>query len=322
MMKTLKKKTYEALGFVESMLAIMIVGVSSMVLMQIAVNTMQNILQNEAIDDMTQYAVEGGEITQDIALRQEVNEEEDIFPDPIEYQEDENCFMLEKKEGAFYFKKKEEGGYDKFDNDEEGVNREVYKDIAILNEDDRLFRFVCLEGAEEESTFVMAEIVVGQRNSSGTITRGNLAKDYIYRTVIKLVAVSTLEPPPVDCPDGTCNHLEGETAENCIDCVVCGDGLCTFDESADPSSGDDYCPEDCAVCGEDEFCSRPVENETNCPADCFKDEDCVDYLCESLLKQGIVRECNSNKDCVVYCDEHGYCSDDGSECPRGDIDCF
>jgi hypothetical protein len=158
----------------------------------------------------------------------------------------------------------------------------------------------------------MAEIVVGQRNSSGTITRGNLAKDYIYRTVIKLVAASTLEPPPAVCPDGVCTP-----GEDCLeDCHgYCGDEVCN------PFAGEtnESCSVDCPpVCGDD-FCS-PEENDVDCPEDCLYDQDCVKLFCTNF-GEGIVRECNSNADCQIFCDENGYCSNDGSKCDK-DSDCF
>lgn len=184
------RKIYEALGFVESMLAIMIVGISSVVLMQIAVDTMQGIIQNETIDEMTQYAIEGAEIVQDIANRNnEVGEDDDeIFP-AIDDGQIENCFILVVEGGEFQFKE-DDNGFLRFENDAGRVNREEYKDIAILDEQDHLFRWVCLDsprgGVAGDSDFIMANVIVGQRASDGTITRGNLVKDYSYRTIIKL----------------------------------------------------------------------------------------------------------------------------------------
>ncbi len=185
MNRRLNKKTYEALGFVEAVLAIMIVGISSVVLMQIAVDTIQDVIQNEVIDEMTQYAVEGAEMVQDIANRNKV-EDETIFPLEIEYLAYDNCFIFNEADEKTYFKKNQEGDFIKFEKDQ----RELYKDVAILDEEDYFFRIACLDtpggGYGGQSAFVMSEIIVGQRNSDGTITKGNLAKDYIYRTVIRL----------------------------------------------------------------------------------------------------------------------------------------
>jgi hypothetical protein len=268
MKKLSKKKTYEALGFVESMLAIMIVGVSSVVLMQIAVNTMQNILQNESIDNITQYAIEGAEIVQEIANKHSVKSE-NLFPSFNDYVGHTNCFTLTKEEdGEIYFKKTG-GDFDTFNKDQRG--RDVYKDEAILSDDDLLFRIVCLRSSassfDEVQNFVIAEIIVGQRYSDGSKTKGNLAKDYMYRTVIKLMGMDFLE----ECGDGICSH--GENAENCPeDCsAICGDGFCTHDEN--PFN----CPADCpAICG-DHYCTHD-ETAESCPVDCLivcADGECI-----------------------------------------------
>ena len=191
-MKKMTKKydeiKYEALGFVEAMMAIMIVGIASVVLMQIAANTLQNVMQTEAMDNATQFAVEGAEIVQDIAKRDALTDEE-VFPMVVGTE----CFALsiageaEGSAGVYTFMLDEEGAFRTF----ERSNRDEYKDEAILNEEDEFFRLICLENPslpeQTETLFVIAEIIVGQRHSSGEISRGNLIKDYEYRSVIKFI---------------------------------------------------------------------------------------------------------------------------------------
>ena len=189
MKKRIKNKKYKALGFVESMIAIMVLGMSSVVLMQIAVNVMQNILQNEAIDDLTQYAVEGAEIVQDIANR---NKEVGggLFPLSAEYMSDpqgKKCFRFALEGESIVFAKNDEGNWEKYSSAE----RDTYKNAAILNDEDELFRLICfitpMGGvANGEPAFVTTEIIVGQRRGDGAITKGNLAKDYVYATIVKL----------------------------------------------------------------------------------------------------------------------------------------
>jgi len=193
-----KNGKYEALGFVEAMIAIMVVGISSVVLMQIAVRTMQSVLQNEAIDNLTQYAVEGAEFTQQIALRDGA-EEEDLFPSPGEDPEADPCFPLvwSESEGV-HFLKNEAGEFVVFTETEDRDSSDIeggkgYKDVGIFSEDDEFFRVVCLEPSGTGQNFAMARIVVGQRASSGTVTKGNLAKDYTYLSIIKLPAESGTE---------------------------------------------------------------------------------------------------------------------------------
>ncbi len=181
-------KKYKALGFVESMIAIMVLGMSSVVLMQIAVNVMQNILQNEAIDELTQYAIEGAEIIQDIANR---NNEVGggLFPLVAEYESDpygRNCFRFELEDEEMVLAKDDDNNWIKYTSDD----RETYKDEAILSDGDELFRLICFNtpmgGVAGEPAFVTTEIIVGQRRGGGEITKGNLAKDYIYGTIVKL----------------------------------------------------------------------------------------------------------------------------------------
>ncbi len=181
-------KKYKALGFVESMIAIMILGMSSVVLMQITVNVMQDILQNEAIDDLTQYAIEGAEIIQDIANRNHAAGG-GLFPVRTEYEADplgRNCFRFELEGEDIVLAKDDEGDWEKYAKDD----RDDYKDEAILNNDDELFRLICFDtamgGVTGEPAFVTTEIIVGQRHASGDITKGNVAKDYKYRTIVKL----------------------------------------------------------------------------------------------------------------------------------------
>jgi hypothetical protein len=178
-----KRNFYEALGFVEALIAIMVVGISSVVLMQIAVNTMHNTIQNEIIDIMTQYAVEGGEWAQDIANRETVSGE-DYFPEII-VGDLTKCFAFAQDEdGVIGFAKESQSIYRTF---EEGVDRPTYKDEAILNEDDEFFRVACFDGRKSpESSFVVGKIIVGQRSSDGTITKGNSVKDYTYLSIVKL----------------------------------------------------------------------------------------------------------------------------------------
>jgi hypothetical protein len=188
MKKQIKDKKYKALGFVESMIAIMVLGMSSTVLMQITVNIMQDILQNEAIDDLTQYAIEGSEIIQDIANRnREVGG--GLFPLRTEYEQDlygRNCFTFKLEGEEMVLAKDTNDNWIKYD----PGDRDAYKDTAILSEEDELFRLICFDrgmgGIGGEPEYVTTEIIVGQRYGDGKITKGNLAKDYVYRTIVKL----------------------------------------------------------------------------------------------------------------------------------------
>jgi len=177
--KVLKNK-YEALGFVEALIAIMVVGISSIVLMEIAVNTMQNTIQNEIIDTMTQYAVEGAEIAQQIADRDKEDESPTYFPTLSDWG---SCFRFVNESGVYSFYKDTENLFVKYD---ENTDRDIYKNEAVIEEDGELFRVICLESSSPNPSFVIGRVVVGQNMSDGSITKGAFVKDYSYLTVIKL----------------------------------------------------------------------------------------------------------------------------------------
>ena len=166
-MRKQKHLKYEALGFVEALIAIMVVGASSVVLMQIAVNTMQGVIQNEKIDTMTQYALEGSEIVKEIA-RQEQLTGEDLFPDIP------GCYVPLTESGTYTFKQGIEAD----------AQRSEYVSNAVINED--FFRIYCFDSYSVGDRYVSGNILVGELNSDGAITRGNNVKDYSYFTVVTL----------------------------------------------------------------------------------------------------------------------------------------
>lgn len=56
------KEKYEAQGFVEALIAILVAGIATLVLMSIAVNTLASVAHNEVTDQITQEAVKGSEL--------------------------------------------------------------------------------------------------------------------------------------------------------------------------------------------------------------------------------------------------------------------
>lgn len=176
-MKMIAKEKYEGMGFVEALISIMVVGASSVVLMQIASQTLQEMMQNEVIDTMTQYAVEGGVMVQDIAT-QEKSSGEDIFPNS------EGCYVMDVGDGTYSFRKNESGEYTSYNLTQD---RETYKSETELVVDDNYFRLVCINSYVGGGRFAVIKIVVGQSKvGDGTITKKNMVKDYSYFTVATL----------------------------------------------------------------------------------------------------------------------------------------
>jgi len=180
MINTSETTKYEGMGFVEALIAIMVVGISSVVLMQMAVGTMQGMIQNEVIDKMTQYAVEGSTMVQNIAV-QERQTGENLFPDA-----GGECYLIQKVEGQYQFEK-EGGGSELFKTYE--LSNDVVKRTAygVIDEEGEYFRIFCIsDDYTSPAKYAIVKVIVGQTNSSGTITKGNNVKDYSYFTVVNL----------------------------------------------------------------------------------------------------------------------------------------
>ncbi|GAB4157431.1 MAG: hypothetical protein Fur003_1180 [Candidatus Dojkabacteria bacterium] len=55
------KKKYEAQGFVEALISLLVAGLASIVLMSIAARTLKQVIQNDVKDQINEYAVNTGE---------------------------------------------------------------------------------------------------------------------------------------------------------------------------------------------------------------------------------------------------------------------
>jgi hypothetical protein len=213
-MKKNKENTYyDAMGFAEALMAIMLVGVSSMVLLQIAINTLNNAMQNEVVDHMTQYAMEGAEMTQDLynkhKIEQLTREDPEIHFPTVVPENDDNCFVIDKIEGEVSFRREDPDNPESFVRYSRDEDRNDYRHEAVLSLDefgfegeggalvwttsisDQFFRVVCLEGdMSQDDPFMIARVIVGQRYFDeelfGGDLYGNLVRDYEYITVINL----------------------------------------------------------------------------------------------------------------------------------------
>lgn len=71
---TCNKNYYNAQGFVEALIAILITGVAAMVFMTIAAKTISNVVKNELFDELTQEGVTGASILEYVVERWNNNE--------------------------------------------------------------------------------------------------------------------------------------------------------------------------------------------------------------------------------------------------------
>jgi hypothetical protein len=142
--------------------------------MDIAVRTMQDVIQNETIDTMTQLAVEGAEMAQEIA-KKEIDLGEDLFPSAL------GCYQLiNSSDGGYQFARTGEEGPLIMCTDD----RTCYDKFYISEENTDYFRTLCLEDVNDD--YVVSHIIVGLTAGDGDITKGNLVSDYKYLTIIDL----------------------------------------------------------------------------------------------------------------------------------------
>jgi len=200
---------YKAMGFVESLIAIILVGVASVILMRIAANTLLEGVQNERIDKMTQYAVEGSYMTEVIIqemLAEGKNpvEELGLMGGGTNYL----CFVpVVEDSSEFSFKKTGPGpdadyrkwsipinNFGTYMADRE--NRANLGEHAGLVEETETrprtdyFRIVCFTTINsmvgEKPPYLYTDIVVGHILSKGNITKRGNVKDYVHSTYITL----------------------------------------------------------------------------------------------------------------------------------------
>jgi hypothetical protein len=175
-------KKYEAVGFVEALIAIAVAGIASVVLMTVAADTVAQVLRNETSNKMTEVAIEGASLVKKIADNQN-NGDEELFPS-IEGNVN-NCFAFEGGAGHPEFKKSGEiyenvCNYDT--GDREGCESSVYEN------DDEMFRVFCVTPESDSGrSLVVGKVVVGLRQCDEVVanTMCEIA-DYEYYTAVKV----------------------------------------------------------------------------------------------------------------------------------------
>lgn len=172
-------KQYDALGFVEALIAILVAGIASIFLMGIASETIKQLSKNEIEDEMTQAAIEIGAQVKAIAYRN-TNETEISFP---KISESVNaCFSITGTSDQPEFAKDDLGNFTVSCNYDSG-ERESCKNAALQSNDD-LFGVFCITSASESSTgLIVGKAIVGRRvctNSADCVP-----SDYSYYVLTK-----------------------------------------------------------------------------------------------------------------------------------------
>lgn len=156
-MKQNRLKKYEALGFVEALIAIVVTGMAAIVLMGFASDTINQVLKNERADEMTQIAVEAGSMIKTIASQ---NNETETIDFPLIEGNVNNCFALSPSTGNPEFTKSGENivpvcNYD-------AGQRENCKSALAPGFTD-MFRVFCITSqSNSETGLVVGKVIVGK----------------------------------------------------------------------------------------------------------------------------------------------------------------
>lgn len=181
-MKNMIKKNrskYEAVGFVEALIAIMVSGVAATVLLNIAAMSMRELIRLDMQDALSQHARSGATIVQNIANREALDETGTLF----EALNENSCYKLILDEEEEY----------ELDTEELGSNRTTYTTEAVIptdpdfpGDEEEYFRVVCIENKNIDERKLLIKILTGVVKMKGEVTNASDIKDFEYFAVINL----------------------------------------------------------------------------------------------------------------------------------------
>lgn len=175
------KKEYRALGFVEALIAIIIAGITSVLLMGVAVDTIAQVTKSDQQDEMTQLAVEGGEMVKNIAEKNSISEEL-LFPNISGNQG--SCFELNLETDDPSFVSGLQGEYNPKCSYDSGNRENCVNNSNLSNQG--YFRVMCITNESDiNSGLVVAKIVVGKTKCNDSQSCD--IPDYEYYVLTKTV---------------------------------------------------------------------------------------------------------------------------------------
>lgn len=208
-MNTKNKKVYEGLGFIESLIAIAVAGIASVVLLSISTNTLKQITNNEISDTLTQKAIQGAGFIRNISYRN-IGSEEEIFP--VISENINKCFAFYDTEPSYFFK--EGDSYAQTCNYDNDPNNECEK---FLISDD-VFRVFCITDQSDPNTGLLVGKVVTGIAGCDESTQGKCAlADYQYYTIFRTTEAEDYiqtpggEVPPEAEQDAVCTCPSPQT---------------------------------------------------------------------------------------------------------------
>jgi hypothetical protein len=196
-------KKLKALGFIEVLIAIVVVGIVSAVFLSIAGTSMKELIQTERIEYMARIAKDGFNIAQEIANQEKANLDPEVEYFPMEATDQGQCFIpLRVDSGSTSYEFYENGSnvFEQFS--DPGVpplsldfrnDRVDWFNTTFGEENnnyfwgDNYFMFMCIDSIDTDtSRWASVHFVVGDRDVAGQVTNDSDVKDFIYYAVIEL----------------------------------------------------------------------------------------------------------------------------------------
>jgi type II secretory pathway pseudopilin PulG len=197
----MKNKQLKGLGFIEVLIAIVVVGIVSAVFLSIAGDSMKDLIQTERIEYMARIAKDGFNVAQEVANQEKANTDptQNYFPDDEDF-----CYIPLREEGeeTTYKFMKESGDFISFV-DPLSVsgktpippsNREAI--VSLFNEEfgesrdyfwGEYFMIMCITRMDTStSNWANVYFLVGDRGVAGQKTDSTDVRDFIYYSVIEL----------------------------------------------------------------------------------------------------------------------------------------
>jgi type II secretory pathway pseudopilin PulG len=198
MKKSIIKNKIKGLGFIEVLIAIVVVGIVSSVFLTIAGHAMKSLVQTERIEYMARIARDARNIAQEVANQERVDilTNDGLFPNQVN-----ECYFPQKDgdgdETVYKFAKNES---DEFLSEPTSTSREALITfiknnnlewyIAELEDEvswkQDYFVIMCIQSIDETSRWAHVEFRVGDVNLKGEKTDDTDIKDFIYYAIIEL----------------------------------------------------------------------------------------------------------------------------------------
>lgn len=180
------KNRFKALGFIEVLIATVVVGIVSAVFLSMAGKAMKDLLQTERIETMGRIARDGANIAQEVANQQKSSLGfEKFFPDS------KSCFLpiQEENNGEFsYYFFKDGGIFVSFD---PTAREEIVNTISGFQEGyymySHYFLAMCIDDIDTDSSnWARVRFWVGDLGVKGEQTSDTDVKDFMFHSVISL----------------------------------------------------------------------------------------------------------------------------------------